>query len=93
MKIFWSWQSDTDGRIGRFLVRDALRDAVGGLKESLEIDEPVRDALHIDHDIQGVSGSPDLVPTILAKIDSLRSSLPTLRSLAKLWFQPLFTRD
>jgi hypothetical protein len=33
MKIFWSWQSDTPGNIGKFLVRDALNDAVEKLKE------------------------------------------------------------
>jgi hypothetical protein len=70
MKIFWSWQSDTPGAIGRFLVRDALRLAVERLKQDPEIDEPTRDALHLDHDRQGVPGSPDLVRAILEKIDA-----------------------
>jgi hypothetical protein len=73
MKIFWSWQSDTPGKIGRFLVRDALRDAVAQLKEAPDIEEPTsretREGLHVDQDIQGASGSPDLARTILAKIE------------------------
>lgn len=72
MKIFWSWQSDTPGRTGRFFVRDALDDAVDKLKEQNEIDEPsereAKDALHVDQDRQGVPGSPDLAATILNKI-------------------------
>jgi len=28
MKIFWSWQADTDGKTGRHFVRDALTEAV-----------------------------------------------------------------
>jgi hypothetical protein len=73
MKIFWSWQSDTPGKIGRFVVRDALRQAIEELQTSSEIEEPTsketRESLHLDHDIQGVAGSPDLVSTIFAKID------------------------
>ena len=72
MKIFWSWQSDTPGKTGRFLVRDAL-EAISQLKQAPEIEEPTsretREALHLDHDIQGATGSPDLARTILDKID------------------------
>lgn len=73
MKIFWSWQSDTPGKTGRFVVRDALKEAVEELKQAPDIEEPTssenREALHLDSDIQGVSGSPDLVRTIFDKID------------------------
>jgi hypothetical protein len=73
MKIFWSWQSDTPGKIGRFLVRDALKEAIAELKQTAEIEEPTsqatRDALHLDHDIQDVAGTPDLTATIFHKID------------------------
>jgi hypothetical protein len=68
MKIFWSWQSDTPGKIGRFLVRDALKDAIEKLKADNEIEAAPRD-VHLDHDVKNVPGSPDLVRTILAKIE------------------------
>jgi hypothetical protein len=70
MKIFWSWQSDTPGDIGRFLVRDALRAAIERLRQAEEIEEAMRDDLHLDHDIQGTTGSPDLARTILEKIEN-----------------------
>ncbi len=69
MKIFWSWQSDTPGEIGKYLVRDALKDAVAKLKQDSDIEEPIREDLHIDQDIQGVTGSPDLARTIFDKIE------------------------
>jgi hypothetical protein len=72
MKIFWSWQSDTPGKTGRFLVRDALRKAIEHLRQPHEIEEPTsqetREALHLDQDIQGETGSPNLAATILDKI-------------------------
>ena len=69
MKIFWSWQSDTPGQIGKYLVRDALKLAINRLKQAEDIDEPTRDDLHLDQDTQGTTGSPDLVPTIFGKIE------------------------
>src|SRR5271166_5938410 len=72
MKVFWSWQSDTPGKTGRHFVRTVLTDAIKALKEPEDIEEPTerasREALHLDHDRQGVPGSPDLAPTIFAKI-------------------------
>jgi hypothetical protein len=72
MKIFWSWQADTPGKIGRHFVRDALGEAIDALKADKDIIEPsereARDALELDHDRQGVPGSPDLAATIFRKI-------------------------
>lgn len=67
MKVFWSWQSDTPGKIGRHFVRSVLENVIEDLKAPHSLDESVRD-LHLDHDRKGVSGSPDLVATILSKI-------------------------
>jgi hypothetical protein len=74
MKVFWSWQSDTPGKIGRHFVRDALSAAIERLKQTPEIEEPppaareARSALHLDHDRKGIPGSPDLARMILEKI-------------------------
>jgi hypothetical protein len=72
MKVFWSWQSDTPGRIGRHLVRRALDKAIEELKETPEVEESKREQippdLHLDHDREGVPGSPDLARLILDKI-------------------------
>jgi len=70
MKIFWSWQSDIDGKTGRFLIRGALQNAIDKLKQATDIEVPSRDDLHLDHDMLGVSGSPELVRTIFAKVEA-----------------------
>jgi hypothetical protein len=74
VKIFWSWQADTPGKTGRHFVRAALAEAIAALKQPEDIEEPaagaVREALHLDHDRQGVAGSPDLAATIFRKIDA-----------------------
>ena len=74
MKLFWSWQSDTPKDIGRFFVRDALRDAIQALKTDEHVLEPLeREAaakLELDSDRQGVPGSPDLAATIFDKIEA-----------------------
>lgn len=67
MKVFWSWQSDTPGKIGRHFVKKALEIAIKELQAEIEVDEPNRE-LHLDHDRKGVPGSPDLANTILEKI-------------------------
>lgn len=73
MKLFWSWQADTPGNIGRFFVRDALIEAIDTLKADKDISEPserdAADALYLDADRQGVPGSPDLAATIFRKIE------------------------
>ena len=68
MKIFWSWQSDTPGKTGRHFIRGVIEDALTQLALGDELDEPVRENLHLDHDRKGVPGSPDLAQTILEKI-------------------------
>ena len=73
MKVFWSWQSDTPGKTGRFLVRDAIAAAIQKLKQAEDITEPTErervDSLHLDQDRQGLPGSPDLADAIFKKIE------------------------
>lgn len=57
----------------RHFVRDVLADAIKVVKQPEDVEEPserdAREALHLDHDRQGLPGSPDLAPTIFSKID------------------------
>jgi hypothetical protein len=73
MKVFWSWQSDTPGKIGRHFVREALEEAITDLKAPQDVEEPTeqarREDLHLDHDRKGVAGSPDLARLIFNKIE------------------------
>lgn len=66
LKVFWSWQSDTPGNIGRHFVREALEVALHELNADTTVVE--REEIELDHDRKGVAGSPDLVSTILTKI-------------------------
>lgn len=55
-------------------MRDALLEAIQQLKQPPDIEEPTakenREALHLDHDLKGTTGSPDLARTIFDKIDA-----------------------
>ncbi|API61507.1 hypothetical protein BSL82_18905 (plasmid) [Tardibacter chloracetimidivorans] len=63
--VFWSWQSDLDGRVTREVIRYALDEAIAILAADLEeADRP-----GLTSDTQGVAGSPDIVATIYRKID------------------------
>lgn len=74
--IFWSWQSDLDARVTRDLIRDALVQAIADL--DAELDE----RLEMTSDTKGVAGSPDIVATILAKIEKARVFVGDVTPLA-----------
>ena len=63
--VFWSWQSDLDGRVTREVIRFALDAAITTL--SADVEEADRPSLASD--TQGVAGTPDIVATILRKIN------------------------
>ncbi|NOJ14026.1 hypothetical protein [Vibrio splendidus] len=66
MKVFYSWQSDTEAKFNRHFQLDCLKAAVKQINRELELDEPIRE----DHDTKGITGSPDIASTILSKIES-----------------------
>ena len=67
MKVFWSWQADLDPRLHHYLVRDALKDACDHIAQADDVEEA--DRPEVDHDTTGVVGTPDIVTTILRKIE------------------------
>jgi hypothetical protein len=65
MKIFYSWQSDIEGKINRYFILDALKEAVKNLKNEgafvdIEIDQATRDK----------PGMPDIPDTVLDLFDN-----------------------
>ncbi len=89
MKIFWSWQADTDGKTGRHFVRDALTEAVERLKQpDASVEEPherdLREAIHLDHDRKGVSGTPSIAEVIFGKIDQTQIFVADVTPVASL---------
>ena len=63
--VFWSWQSDRNERETRHLLRESLVIALDRLAAGTDIE----DRLDIDHDTRGIPGTPDIVTSILEKID------------------------
>lgn len=64
--VFWSWQSDQPSRETRSLIRDALIAAL----DRIAVDLEEADRPEIDHDTKDMPGSPDIVASILAKIEA-----------------------
>jgi hypothetical protein len=65
-KVFLSWQSDTEQKVNRFLIRDSLEKAIKSLDLDLELDEATRDQ----------PGSRMIFSTICAKIESCAIFVP-----------------
>ena len=97
MKIFWAWQSDTPGNIGRFFVRDVLKSAIQMIKSHAEVIEPTErealEAMELDHDRKGVPGSPDLASTIMGKIEAAAVFVADVTSVGTVFFSPNSGKD
>ncbi len=65
-KIFYSWQSDLDNKSNRYLIRDLIKKATKQLRKSKESYSNIE----YDSDTRKVSGSPDIMSTILRKIEN-----------------------
>jgi hypothetical protein len=49
MKIFYSWQSDIEGKFNRYFIKECLEETIRRLNYDLAID----DAIRLDHDTKG----------------------------------------
>ena len=63
--IFYSWQSKLPSKINKCFIRAALESAIRAVSRQFTVTEK----LSIDEDMSGKSGSPDIINTILTKID------------------------
>jgi hypothetical protein len=73
------WQSDTDQRLNRYLIRTALELAARNISADPVMDIPVR----IDADTEGVLGHVPITDTILKKIAGCDAFVPDLTLVAK----------
>jgi hypothetical protein len=76
--IFYSWQSDLPNNINRGFIKDALEKAIKRVTEALQLEEAPR----IEQDTSGVPGSPEIVNTILEKIEKCTVFIPDLTIVA-----------
>jgi len=89
--IFYSWQSDAPANTNRSFIEKALAKAIKQVKGDTELHPALRDTdIHLDKDTKGVSGSPPIAQTILAKIDNCSAFVGDItfvgKSLPKLGF-------
>lgn len=70
--VFYSWQSDLPNKLNRGLIKKALEDAIHKINQELALEEAVR----IDQDTEGITGSPPIVETILGKIEGCAVFVP-----------------
>ncbi len=64
--LFYAWQSDTAQKANRFLIRDAVDDALKHINATSTIDNAPR----LDHDTKNISGTPEIAGSIYEKIGS-----------------------
>lgn len=65
-RIFYSWQSTLPNNTNRSLIKNSLEKALREINKDLSIEERIE----IDSDTKNVAGSPDIIHTILSKIDN-----------------------
>lgn len=92
MKVFWSWQSDHDGKISHYLIRDALEAAIEKLKLPKDIEEPSeaerRVNLELDHDTKGETGFTDVADSIFKKIEKCAVFVADVTPVGKTSLRP-----
>jgi hypothetical protein len=75
--VFFSWQADTETKVGRNFIERALERATARIGGDANVEEAVRD-LSVDRDTKDVPGSPPIVDTIFRKSDSAAVFVPDL---------------
>ena len=68
MKIFWSWQNDSNPKANRHFIREALAQAVERAGNELGLEDAERPEL--DHDTKNTAGMVEITSTILRKISN-----------------------
>ncbi len=66
--VFFSWQSDTQNKVGRTFLKEALVEVCSDINSETSLEEALRDVA-VDCDTQGVAGQPPIAQTIFNKID------------------------
>ncbi|KLU22000.1 hypothetical protein EOS_32975 [Caballeronia mineralivorans PML1(12)] len=80
--VFYSWQSQLPNNTNRGFIKDSLERAIKDLNSSLQLEGRVG----LDSDTSNTPGSPDVINTILQKIDSTDIFVADVSLMA--WNQP-----
>jgi len=66
LKVFYSWQASRPNKTNRGLIKDCLEKAITEINKGITIES----GISLDSDTSNTPGSPDIIHTILQKIDS-----------------------
>jgi hypothetical protein len=77
--VFYAWQSDTDQKLNRYLIRTALELTA----KNITADQAMNVRVRIDADTEGVLGHVPITDTILKKIAGCDAFVPDLTLVAK----------
>ena len=66
-KVFYSWQSDITTSVNRNLIENAISKAIKNINHNIQSND---EKYEMDRDTVNVPGSPDIVETIITKINS-----------------------
>lgn len=82
--VFYSWQTDSPGKVNRNFIEDSLKRALKKLKADADLVNSMRDQdLALDKDTKDLPGMPAIVEAILAKIDQCAVFVPDLTFVAE----------
>lgn len=87
-KIFYSWQSDINSKFNNHFIKDCLDKVVKDLAKnnSLEVIPT------LDKDVKGETGSPNIIETILKKIDACQILVADVTIINSDFLSRLFNR-
>lgn len=75
--VFYSWQSDSESKFNRSFIENNLNKAIKNLNDNADIH------LTLDKDTLNEAGSPDIVNTILRKIDNAMVFVADISAICK----------
>jgi hypothetical protein len=79
MNVFYSWQNDTSSKLNRYFIRRCLEKSITQINDKASIEDTIR----LDHDTKGIPGLPNIVETILNKIDNCNVFIADITFVAK----------
>jgi len=69
MRIFYSWQSDSDSLTNKNFIEECLKEVFSEVNLTTDFSDRSEGEIEIDKDTLNVSGFPEMIPTIMGKIN------------------------
>ena len=80
--VFYSWQSDTNQKVNRNFIEEALKKAIRKINADAELVPAAREEVQFDKDTVGSPGTPAIVDAIFDKIDRCAVFVPDVTFVA-----------